>query len=234
MDIDLNCDLGEGAPYDGELMPLITSANIACGFHAGDALLMRNSVFQAVQHGVRIGAHPGYNDREHFGRKDIPVPPEQVFAELTYQIGALIGIGHSLGATVSHVKPHGALYNRSARNAQIAEAVVEATAAFNIPLMGLSGSELEKMAARYRLPFYAEGFADRRYQPDGSLVSRSSPDAFVRDPKEAVIQARQLIEKRGVRTLCVHGDNPAALAFVRALRESLIADGFTIRPISAP
>ncbi len=232
MEIDLNCDLGEGCPHDAELMPLITSASIACGFHAGDAPAAHAALLLAARHGVQAGAHPSFPDREHFGRLEMQRPPEQVLADLLYQIGALAGLARAAGVNLSHVKPHGALYNQACRDDALARPVIEAVALFGLPVMGLPGSRLEALAAG-RCPFIAEGFADRRYLPDGSLVPRSRPDAFVEDPADAVRQAEWLIRERGVRTLCVHGDNPRALAFVAALRAALAAGGIAVRPFRA-
>jgi UPF0271 protein len=229
LDIDLNCDLGEGCPHDAELMPLITSASIACGFHAGDAPTARAALLLAARHGVQAGAHPSFPDREHFGRLEMQRPADRVFADCVYQIGALAGLARAVGVALSHVKPHGALYNQACRDDAMARPVVEAAALFGLPLLGLPGSRLEALAAG-RCPFIAEGFADRRYLPDGNLVPRSRPDAFVEDPAEAVRQAEWLIRTRGVRTLCVHGDNPRALAFVAALRDALAAQGIAVRP----
>jgi UPF0271 protein len=231
MEIDLNCDLGEGCPSDAELMPLITSANIACGFHAGDAAVALTALSLAGRHGVGAGAHPSFPDRESFGRRELQRRPEEVFADCVYQIGALAGLARAAGVTLRHVKPHGALYNMACRDEALAGPVVEAAALFGLPLLGLPGSRLEAVSAG-RCPFIAEGFADRRYLPDGSLVPRSRPDAFVADPDEAVRQADWLIRQRGVRTLCVHGDNPHAVAFVHRLREALARAGIAVRPFA--
>jgi 5-oxoprolinase (ATP-hydrolysing) subunit A len=228
MEIDLNCDLGEGCPHDAELMPLITSANIACGFHAGDPATARAALEAAARHGVQVGAHPGFPDREHFGRRELSRTGQEVFDDCVYQVGALAGLARAAGLALRYVKPHGALYNMACRDEAYARPVVDAVALFGLAVMGLPGSRLEAASAG-RCPFVAEGFADRRYQPDGSLVPRSRPDAFVTDPAEAVRQAERLVRERGVRTLCVHGDNPEALAFVRALREALTRQGITIR-----
>jgi UPF0271 protein len=228
MEIDLNCDLGEGCPHDAELMPLITSANIACGFHAGDPATAHATLVLAAGHGVQIGAHPGFPDREHFGRRELVRTEQQIFQECVYQIGALAGLARSVGPSLCHVKPHGAMYNMACRNDAYARSVVAAAELFDLHLLGLPGSRLEVLSAG-RCPFVAEGFADRRYLPDGNLVPRSSLDAFVTDPAEAVRQAEWLLGDRGVRTLCVHGDNPEALAFVRALREELTRRGVIIR-----
>jgi UPF0271 protein len=228
MDIDLNCDLGEGCALDAELMPLITSANVACAAHAGDPGTAFAALLAATEHGVQVGAHPGFADREHFGRRELEIPPEQIFIDCVYQIGALAGLARAAGVALRYVKPHGALYNMACRNDACALPVVDAVTQFGLALVGLPDSRLQVLCAG-RCPFIAEGFADRRYRPDGSLVPRSEPGAFVEGPAEAVRQAEWLIRERGVRTLCVHGDNPQALAFVRELREALTRQGFTIR-----
>jgi len=230
MQLDLNSDLGEGCPHDAELMPLITTANVSCGFHAGDAGTALAALRLAARHGVQVGAHPGFADREHFGRRDLPLSEEQVFEQTVYQIGAVAGLARAAGLTLRHVKPHGALYNLACRDDAFARPIVAATELFGLALMALPGSRLEALSAG-RCEFVAEGFADRRYRPDGSLVPRSEPDAFVADADEAVRQARRLLEgKGGVRTLCVHGDNPHALDFVRALRAALARQDVTLRP----
>ena len=228
MQLDLNCDLGEGCPFDAELMPLITSASVACGFHAGDATMALTALRTAAAHGVRVGAHPSFNDREHFGRRELDVSREQIYAECVYQIGALAGLARAVGLQLQHVKPHGGLYNRACREDAYAEPVIAAAAVFGLPLFGLPGSRLEALSVG-RCDFVAEGFADRRYLPDGSLVPRSRPDAFVEDPSEAVRQVEGLMRTRHIRTLCVHGDNPQALAFVQQLREALTRQGIAIR-----
>jgi UPF0271 protein len=228
MEIDLNCDLGEGCPYDGELMRLITSANIACGFHAGDPATALAALEAAVRHGVQVGAHPGFPDREHFGRRELARTEGQVFEDCVYQIGALAGLARAAGGQLRYVKPHGALYNMACRDDAYARPVVGATALFGLKLMGLPDSRLEALSAG-RCAFVAEGFADRRYQPDGSLVPRSRPDAFVENPADAVRQLEWLLRDKGVRTVCVHGDNPQALAFVRELRAALERKGIAIR-----
>jgi UPF0271 protein len=228
MEIDLNCDLGEGCVGDAELMPLITSANIACGFHAGDPETAHITLEAAARHGVQVGAHPGFPDREHFGRRELVRTARQVFDDCVYQVGALAGLARSVGVDLRYVKPHGALYNMACREETLARPVVEAAALFGLAVMGLPGSRLQAVSAG-RCPFIAEGFADRRYLPDGSLVPRSRADAFVTDPAEAVEQAERLVRDQGVQTLCVHGDNPQALAFVRALRAALTEQGITIR-----
>ncbi len=226
--IDLNCDLGEGCAHDAELMPLITSASVACGFHAGDATTALATLRTAAAHGVRVGAHPSYNDREHFGRRELDVSAEQIFAECVYQIGALANLARAAGVELHHVKAHGGLYNRACREDAYARPVIAAAELFGLPVFGLPGSRLEALCAG-RCAFIAEGFADRRYLPDGSLVPRSRPDAFVEDPEEAVRQVEELMHTQRIRTLCVHGDNPHALAFVRQLREALTRQGIAIQ-----
>jgi UPF0271 protein len=228
MEIDLNADLGEGCAFDAELMPLITSANIACGFHAGDAATASAALQMAARHGVQIGAHPGFPDREGFGRRELARSEQQIFEDCVYQIGALMGLARATGGQVRYVKPHGALYNMACRDDACARPVVAATALFGLRLMALPESRLQTLSVG-QCPFVAEGFADRRYQPDGALVPRSLPDAFVENPDEAVRQVEWLLDARGVRTICVHGDNPQALVFVRALREALTRQGHVIK-----
>jgi len=229
MEIDLNCDLGEGCGLDEELMPLVTSANIACGFHAGDPATALKTLRSAASCGVSAGAHPGFPDREHFGRRELIEPEQQVFAETVYQIGALAGLAGAAGIALGHLKPHGALYNLACRDDHYARPIVEAAVLFKLPLLGLPGSRLQALASN-RCRFIGEGFADRRYQADSSLVPRSDPHAFVDNLDEAVQQVEKLIRERGVQTICVHGDNPQALDFVRELRKSLTNRGIAIRP----
>jgi UPF0271 protein len=228
MEIDLNSDLGEGAGADDELMPLITSANICCGFHAGDARTARVALDLAATNDVQVGAHPGYPDRENFGRREQEMSEDEIYDLCLYQVGALEGLTRSSGRPVRYLKPHGALYNQACRDDAYARPVIAAAEALGLAVMGLPGSRLEALSGG-SCRFIAEGFADRRYLPDGSLVPRSRPDAFIENANEAVEQAERLIRERGVQTLCVHGDNPKALAFVRALRAALTRAGFTIR-----
>jgi 5-oxoprolinase (ATP-hydrolysing) subunit A len=222
--IDLNCDLGEGCPFDAELMPLITSANVACGFHAGDAHTAFRTLERAAKHHVQAGAHPGFADREHFGRRELQLSEEQVYEETVYQVGAMIALARAVGSVIRYLKPHGALYNMACRDDAYARPMIATAEFFSLPLLGLPGSRLE-ILSRGRCDFVAEGFADRRYRPDGSLVPRTQPDAFIETPEDAVRQVEWLIRERGVRTICVHGDNPKAIAFVRSLREGLTAAG---------
>jgi UPF0271 protein len=224
MDIDLNCDLGEGCAHDEELLALITSANISCGFHAGDPNTAAATLAGAARRKVQVGAHPGFADREHFGRRELARTEEEIFRECIYQVGALSALARAAGCRLRYLKAHGALYNMACRDDAQAKPVVAAAEFFGLLLLGLPNSRLQVLSAG-RCPFVAEGFADRRYRPDGSLVPRSEPDAFVHDPAEAVRQVEWLLRERGVRTICVHGDNPQAVEFVRALRSTLTAAG---------
>jgi UPF0271 protein len=233
MEIDLNADLGEGAGFDAELMPLITSANVCCGLHAGDPATVWATLELARAHGVAVGAHPGYADREHFGRRELPVNHNDVFRLCQYQLGGLYALTRINRVEIRYVKPHGAMYNQACRDGLLAAGVIEAAEGFNdLPVVGLPGSAFEQEARSQDYPFVPEGFADRRYRPDGSLVPRTEPDAFVHDPEEAVKQVEWLIRGKGVRTICVHGDNPQAVAFTKAVREALLARGFTLKPFA--
>lgn len=232
MEIDLNSDLGEGCGHDAEILPLVTSANICCGFHAGDYNTALEALCGARTHGVVVGAHPGYPDREHFGRDELKMAEWQLERMVSYQIGALEGLAKLPRVPIRYVKPHGALYNQACRDNGYANPVVDVAHRLRLPVVGLPQSRLEAACARFGLPFVAEGFADRRYRPDSSLVPRSEPNAFVEDPEEAVEQAERLIREQGIRTLCVHGDNPKAVAFVKALREALLQRGFTLKPFA--
>lgn len=228
MEIDLNADLGEGAGFDAELLALVTSANVSCGGHAGDPATICETLELAKRYGVAVGAHPGYPDREHFGRRDVEPDEYRVYLLGLYQIGALTTLARALEVEVRYVKPHGALYNQAARDDAVAAGVLNAATWFDLPLVGLPGSRLEALAEDEGHPFVAEGFADRRYRPDGTLVPRTEPDAFVHDPKDAVAQVEWLVREKGVRTVCVHGDNPDAVAFAAAVRTALKAAGFTL------
>jgi UPF0271 protein len=241
--IDLNCDLGEGAGHDAELMPLITSANIACGAHAGDEATMLATVHLARAHGVALGAHPGFADRENFGRRELPVWPEEVYQLVLTQTRALQRIARERGGALAHVKPHGALYNMAARNKLLAEAVAQAVYEIDprLRLCGLAGSLLVSAAHACGLEVTSEVFADRTYQPDGSLTPRAQPGALIEDEGTAVAQALRMAREGKVKatdgtdiavqadTVCVHGDGPHAVAFVRRLRAELAAAGVEVR-----
>jgi UPF0271 protein len=241
--IDLNCDLGEGAGQDEELMPLITSANIACGAHAGDEATMRATVALARRHGVAIGAHPGFADRENFGRRELALPPAEITALVVTQTRALQRVAAACGARVVHVKPHGALYNLAARDAAVARAVAEGVRACGAELwlFGLAGSAGLAAAAALGLPVGSEVFADRTYRRDGSLTPRSQPDALIDDEAAAVAQVLRFVRSGSVRatdgtevtvradTVCLHGDGPHAVAFARRLRAELAAAHVDVR-----
>ena len=242
--IDLNCDLGEGAAHDAELMPWITSANIACGGHAGDAATMRATVALARQHGVAVGAHPGFADREHFGRRELPLSPFDVAILVGAQIQALQDVALGLGATVRHVKLHGALYNRASRDRALAEAIVRTVrmTAKEPMLFALAGSELERVARGHDdVRVLSEAFADRTYRADGSLTPRSQPGALIQDEDAMVAQVLRMVREGRVRatdgadvplaveTVCVHGDGPHAVAFVRRLARELRQAGIDLR-----
>jgi UPF0271 protein len=228
MDLDLNSDLGEGCGLDAELMPLLTSANICCGFHAADAATAHAALKLAARHGVQVGAHPGYADREHFGRRELALSEEAVYELCLYQVGALAGLAQSVGIHLRYLKPHGALYNQACRDDAFARPVMAAAEILRLPVMGLPGSRLAALC-QTGSGFIPEGFADRRYRPDGALVPRDQSDAFVHDVEEAVAQADWLMREHGIRTLCVHGDNPRALAFVRGLRDAFTQRGISLR-----
>ncbi|HEV3439177.1 MAG TPA: 5-oxoprolinase subunit PxpA [Gemmata sp.] len=228
MELDLNADLGEGAGFDIDLMPLITSANVCCGLHAGGPAEIAATLELAKMYGVVVGAHPGYSDRANFGRVEYDLPDKDITAAVLFQLAAIDALANTIGLRVKYVKPHGALYNQACRDRRIADAIIGAAIRFQLAVVGLPGSQLEA-ACRDRLPFVAEGFADRRYRVDGSLVSRNEPNAFVHDPDEAVKQVEWLICEKGIRTVCVHGDNPDAVAFVNAVREALLTRGFALK-----
>jgi UPF0271 protein len=228
MRVDLNADLGEGCPFDAQIMRLVTSANVACGAHAGDPATMAKALGLARDHGVQVGAHPGYFDREHFGRRELERDEEAVYLDCVYQVAALRGLAELAGVSVRYVKPHGALYNQACRDEAYARPVVRAARHWALSVMGLPDSALARAAAAAGVPFIPEGFADRRYRPDGSLVPRTEPDAFVASAEEAARQAEWLLAERGVLTICVHGDNPDALAFIAELRRHLASRGWTV------
>ena len=223
MDIDLNCDLGEGCPCDAELMPLITSANIACGGHAGDEHTMERTARLALDGGVRIGAHPGYPDRANFGRVEIPMTGEEIERTVYRQIVRLHAVVRRVGGRIIHVKPHGALYNVAVRDADVARAIANAAARWNRSaiLFGLAGSAMLEVWSGMGMTVAGEAFADRRYEPDGTLRSRKLPDALITDAREAAAQALRFAREGKAQTICVHGDTPGAVGILRACREAL-------------
>lgn len=233
MKIDLNADLGEGSDSDRALLQLVSSANIACGFHAGDAQSMLQSVRWAKAFGVAIGAHPGFPDRENFGRSAMQLPPETVYAQIVYQTGALKSLAESEGETLIHVKPHGMLYNQAAADAQLADAIARAVKAVDekLILVGLANSESIRAAAHYGLRTREEVFADRGYLSSGALVPRNQPGALIENEDEAIGQTLSMVKEGKVKslsgewvqvnaqTVCLHGDGAHALQFAQRLRE---------------
>jgi len=241
--VDLNADLGEGAGHDDELLSLVTSANIACGFHAGDADTMRQSIMTARDRNVAVGAHPSLFDRENFGRKELPVKPDEVLEAVVYQLGIFQAIAEAAGVRPNHVKPHGALYNMAVRDESLAEAIGRAVASVDekLLLFAPQNTALSRAGEKNGLQIAHEVFADRNYLSNGQLVPRTRPDALLHDPVEAVPRVIRMLREGKVRsidgvdvdvraeTICLHGDNPEAVDFARELRSRLEKEGVTIR-----
>ncbi len=242
MKIDLNADLGEGCGNDAALLQLVSSANIACGFHAGDAQTMLTCVREALRNGVAVGAHPSFPDRENFGRSAMQLPAEMVYAQTLYQVGALAAIVRAEGGKLHHVKPHGMLYNQAADDAMLADAIAGAVYDFDpqLILVGLAGSELIHAGERYGLRTRQEVFADRGYRHDGRLVPRSEPGALLDDDNVALAQTLDLVLNGRVKsvtgewvnvqaqTVCLHGDGEHALLFARRLHAAFAQRGVMI------
>jgi 5-oxoprolinase (ATP-hydrolysing) subunit A len=250
MQIDLNADLGESygrwtLGHDAEVMQSISSANIACGFHAGDPGIMRETVRLAKAHGVAVGAHPGFPDLVGFGRRNMAASPREVEDFVIYQVGALAGIAAAEGVRLQHVKAHGALYNMAVRDRALADAIARAVAAVDksLILFGLPKSELLRAAQAAGLPVAAEGFADRSYEPDGSLTPRDREGAVIDDPSAVVRRAVRMARDEVVtatngedismyvRTICTHGDTPGSHELTRLLRAGLERDGVKVGPL---
>lgn len=248
--IDLNCDMGESfGAYtlgsDEQILRHVTSANIACGFHAGDAATMKKTVRLAMEHQVGIGAHPGLQDLAGFGRRNMDISPEEAYDIVVYQVGALWGFVKSEGGSIRHVKAHGALYNMASVNAALSNAIAEAVYKIDpeLILFGLAGGELVKAGKRIGLRTASEVFADRTYQQDGTLTSRRQPDALIDNDDEAVAQVVRMIKERKVmtrqgvdaeilaETVCIHGDGANALSFARKIRETLESSGISVQPV---
>ncbi len=235
MTVDLNCDMGEGCGNDAELMNYVSSINIACGFHAGDTALMRKTVELAVNKQVKIGGHPSFQDSANFGRKEMTISTEEIFDIVFYQILNLKGICEDFGTKLHHVKPHGALYNQAAKDAKIAAAIAEAVKQLdeNLILYGLSGSYLISEAEKIGLQTASEVFADRTYQPDGSLTPRSEPNALITDVKLSLAQVMQIVDTQTVtaingeiinlkaETICIHGDGENAVEFAKTISRKI-------------
>ncbi|KIL52933.1 LamB/YcsF family protein [Jeotgalibacillus campisalis] len=249
--VDLNCDMGEGfGAYkmgnDEDLLDYVTSANIACGFHAGDPAIMKKTVHMALEKNVGIGAHPGFNDVTGFGRRNIAVTPDEAYDLVVYQIGALNGFVRAAGERMQHVKPHGALYNMAAGDPQLAEAIAKAVYDVDpdLVLYGLSGSELIHAGLKRGLKTASEVFADRTYQRTGELTSRKEKNALIHEDDKAVAQVVRMIKEQKVKsvsgidvdlqadTVCIHGDGPYALSFAKKIHEALTAEKIKLLKIS--
>lgn len=248
--VDLNADVGEGfGRYgldDGALLDLVTSASIACGFHAGDPIVMRDSVARAVQHGAVIGAHPGYPDLVGFGRRDLAATPDEIEAFVVYQVGALQGVCAAAGARLRYVKAHGALYNRAARDVAAADAIARAVRSVDstLVLLGLAGSAMIAAAERIGVRGVTEAFVDRAYRSDGTLVPRAERNSVLTDVQQIADRALGMVETGTVvaidgtvidlraESLCTHGDGPHAVAIVRAVRARLEGAGVTVAPFA--
>lgn len=250
MKIDLNADLGESfgnytIGNDNKIIPLITSANVACGFHAGDFMVMEETVKRCKESGTGIGAHPGYPDMQGFGRRHMDLSNEEVAASITYQLGALDGFCRKHGVKMNHVKPHGALYNATFHDRSLADAIVEAIHAFDpaLKVMGIAGGYLVQAAEDKGMTAINEVFADRNYEADGTLVARRDKDALIHDADEAVAHVLRMIKDGQVKTkngelvplkadsICVHGDGEEALKFVATIREELTKQGIELKTI---
>ena len=248
--IDLNCDLGESfATYtlgmDADVIPHITSANVACGWHGGDPLVMQKTVALCRQYGVAVGAHPSYPDLLGFGRRNMSVTADEARAYIKYQVGALMAFCRAEGLELQHVKPHGALYNAMGRDPALAEAVCKGIrdCGKNLIVMALAGSAAVEAAVSLGLPVAQEVFADRAYEEDGSLVDRKKPGAMITDENEAIARVVRMVTDGKVQAItgrdipvradsvCVHGDGPKALAFVRSIRDALQKAGVTVTPL---
>lgn len=248
--IDLNCDMGEsfGAwkmGNDAALMDYVSSVNIACGFHAGDATVIRKTVETAIKKGVAVGAHPSFPDLQGFGRREMKLSPEEIFDIVLYQISAVKGICESMGIKLHHVKPHGALYNQAARDAELAEEVAKAVKSLdeNLILYGLSGSLSISEAEKIGLKTASEVFADRTYTAEGNLTPRTRKNALIKDTPQAAAQVLQMINEQTVTattgekislkadTVCIHGDGENALEFAKTIRENLIKNGIEVSAI---
>jgi len=249
--VDLNSDLGESfGAYkigrDAEILPLVSSANVACGFHAGDPTIMAKTAQICKDSGTAIGAHPGFADLQGFGRRNMNVSPEDAKNMIVYQVGALDAFCQSAGVRLQHVKPHGALYNMAAKDAALARAICEGIYAYNpaLILLGLANSQMIAAAKEIGLPYAEEVFADRAYEDDGTLVARTKPGAMIHDEDEAVSRVITMIKTHSVTSIsgkeieicpdsvCVHGDSEKALLFVKKIRSALEKEGISIKPIS--
>lgn len=250
--VDLNSDLGESygrytIGMDERIIPLVTSANVACGYHASDPVVMQRTVREAKKAGIGVGAHPGFPDLMGFGRREMAVSPAEAKAYTLYQMGALAAFCQAEGVKLQHVKPHGAMYNMAARDYELARAICEAVAEFdrNLIVLALSGGEMVRAAGELGLRTAFEVFADRAYEEDGSLVNRRKPGAMITDEEEAIRRVIRMVKEQKVETItgkdiairadsvCVHGDGEKALAFVEKIRRALQEEGVLIQPLDS-
>ncbi len=250
--IDLNADIGESfGQYtignDQSILEFVSSANIACGFHAGDPSVMHNTVKLALKHDVSIGAHPGYPDLQGFGRRTMSFSPEEVHDMVLYQVGALYAFVKASGGKLQHVKPHGALYNEAVKSFLFSSAIARAVSIFqpDLILMGPSGSELERAALKHSIPFAREVFADRAYDDKGHLVSRHAKGALIHDTNTCIERMLDMLDQKPVQsingnplslsgdTICLHGDHPEAVLFAKSLKKALIDKGHTVSPLNS-
>lgn len=250
--VDLNSDLGESygrytIGMDERIIPLVTSANVACGYHASDPVVMQKTVREAKKAGIGVGAHPGFPDLMGFGRREMAVSPAEAKAYTLYQLGALAAFCQAEGVKLQHVKPHGAMYNMAARDYELARAICEAVAEFdrNLIVLALSGGEMVRAAGELGLRMAFEVFADRAYEEDGSLVNRRKPGAMITDEEEAIRRVIRMVKEQKVETItgkdiairadsvCVHGDGEKALAFVEKIRRALQEEGVLIQPLDS-
>lgn len=248
MRIDLNCDLGESfgnytLGMDAEVIPYVSSVNVACGYHAGDPCVMEKTIRLAAEAGVGIGAHPGLPDLMGFGRRMMKISPAEARAYMLYQLGALGAFCKAKGVKMAHVKPHGALYNMAAKDAALAEAVVGAIRDYDdsLILLALANSEMTKVAERMGLAYANEVFADRAYEPDGTLVARTKPGAMIEDEDQAIARVIRMVKEGKVTAIdgsevtiqadsvCVHGDGAKALLFVKKIREALLQENIDVK-----
>lgn len=248
MRIDLNCDLGESfgnyiLGMDAEVIPYVSSVNVACGYHAGDPCVMEKTIRLAAETGVGIGAHPGLPDLMGFGRRMMKISPAEARAYMLYQLGALGAFCKAKGVKMAHVKPHGALYNMAAKDAALAEAIVSAIRDYDdsLILLALANSEMTKAAERMSLAYANEVFADRAYEPDGTLVARTKPGAMIEDEDQAIARVIRMVKEGKVTAIdgsevaiqadsvCVHGDGAKALLFVKKIREALLQENMEVK-----
>lgn len=245
--IDFNCDLGEGTGNDEAIMPFISSASIACGYHAGDEATMKATVALCAKYHVAIGAHPSFPDKENFGRTSMQLPADEIYHIVLLQVEMLKQIAYQQNKRLQHVKPHGALYNIAAKDLVIADAIAKAVKDCDesLLLFGLPNSQLETAANNHGLVFIGEAFADRTYQPDGSLTSRTAPNALIEDEAQSIAQVLQLVNDNTItaingdiinikaKTICLHGDGKQAVQFAEALHGTLLSKGITIQSFNS-